>query len=335
MAAGAEKTRMLLEQVQQRLAALASPAVKRGQDAYFKGVIAHRGIKAPAVDAECKAFLASAAGDADAACLQALGLALLREPLQGAAAQWHAELRVLRGAYAGGHVFAWSTSDWICGRLLGPLIKARLQASAADGEACSRAILGWCREGSLWLRRSAVVSHLLLAKMPDDQVYPGFRATLLEALAVTVCGQERFAQASRCGCETGLGTGWVLRELGKGDEAALLQATRPRSGSLPRPAPCCGGHLPECQRTNCISLAGCLPPPPLPQFCEANLEQLSSEGLRYALEKQAVEVRRRLAAAHKERTRRRGRQEGAAGAAEQQGAPRKRARRGTVSSGKG
>ncbi|PSC71345.1 DNA alkylation repair enzyme [Micractinium conductrix] len=128
---------------------------------------------------------------------------------------WREELAELRGLYTAGHVFAWSICDSICGRLLGPLIKQLLKGPApAEGQACARAVMGWCREEALWLRRSSVVAFVTLARLPDEQVFPGFRAALLDTLAVTVKGQERFAQT---------GTGWVLREVGKGDAGQLLQ----------------------------------------------------------------------------------------------------------------
>lgn len=46
------------------------------------------------------------------------------------------------------------------------------------------------------------------------QVFSGFRSALLDALADTVRGPERFAQT---------GTGWVLREVGKADAAGMVQ----------------------------------------------------------------------------------------------------------------
>ena len=71
----------LVEAVQQRLAALGVAEVAVGQDAYFKGVIRHRGIKMPALDATCKEFLAGQQ-EAAPAELRQLGLELLRQPLQ-------------------------------------------------------------------------------------------------------------------------------------------------------------------------------------------------------------------------------------------------------------
>lgn len=253
-----------LEALQHRLQAEADAEVKVGQDGYFKGVIFHRGVKTPAVEAVCKAFLKEVA--AEPAGLRQLGLALLRQPLQedklagmlcwrqclleaGLAEQWREELRALQQIYTDGHVFAWSTCDWICGRLLAPMIKLLLKSEPAQGEACASHVLAWCRHDNLWLRRSSVVAFVTMAKLPDDKVFPGFRASLLDALAATVRGEERFAQT---------GTGWVLRELGKGDSPCMLQ------------------------------------------FVGANLEHFSREGLRYALEHQPAAVRQPLMDRHKE-----------------------------------
>lgn len=111
-----------LQSLQQQLDQAASAEVARGQDSYSKGVIRHRGISTPSVDAVLKAFLAGT--DMEPAELRALGLALLREPLQedklcgigiwqhcllrrGMAAEWRRELAALEEVYSGGHVFAW------------------------------------------------------------------------------------------------------------------------------------------------------------------------------------------------------------------------------------
>lgn len=80
--AGGAATTAAMEAFQHQLQALASPDVAAGQDAYFKHVIKHRGIKAPAVDAACKAFLRDCGNAADPAALRWLAWALLREPLQ-------------------------------------------------------------------------------------------------------------------------------------------------------------------------------------------------------------------------------------------------------------
>ena len=156
-----------------------------------------------------------------------------------------------------------STSDWVSGRLLGPLIKQLLQrGEAGQGEACARATMAWSAAPDVWLRRASAVAFVTLARLPDSQVFPGFRAALVDTLAVTVQGQERWAQVGRrdhvwagrrgrlapdaaCGVHTGhphagasplpcppqTGTGWVLRDLGKADTAQLLKVGgRERAG---------------------------------------------------------------------------------------------------------
>lgn len=150
-----------------------------------------------------------------------------------------------------------STSDWVSGRLLGPLIKQLLKrGEAGQGEACARALMAWsAAPAHVWLRRASVVGLVTMARLPDSQVFPGFRAALLDTLAVTVRGRERWDQArGPAGAEAGqqvaggvgsggsrgaphvtvpflcplpptlpqTGTGWVLREMGKGDAAQLM-----------------------------------------------------------------------------------------------------------------
>lgn len=241
-----------------------------------------------------------------------------------------------------------STCDGICSRILAPLTRRLLLAEPPTGAACARAVLAWSRHPNLWLRRTSVVAFVTLARRPDEQVrgawrqctacsaagapalnskpggtahpapmppclprlpqvFPGFRAALLEALAALVQGHERFAQT---------GAGWVLRELGKGDSQALLQASC-RAGCSGVQGPCTGERAcmhappaaallhpdaPEPHRTPAADNA--LPACPagwarLAQFVEAHLPHFSAEGLRYALEQQQPEVRQRLMAAHK------------------------------------
>jgi hypothetical protein len=49
------------------------------------------------------------------------------------------------------------------------MLKSLLRVDGGEGEAASRALLGWCREENLWLRRSSVVAFVSLAKLPDEQ----------------------------------------------------------------------------------------------------------------------------------------------------------------------
>lgn len=64
-------------------------------------------------------------------------------------------------------------SDGICGRLLAPMVMRLLKDEPSEGEACSRAIMGWRARDSLWLRRSSVVAFVTLARRPDEQARGG------------------------------------------------------------------------------------------------------------------------------------------------------------------
>ena len=82
--------------------------------------------------------------------------------------QMHARFSLLMSPPSPGR----STCDGICGRVLAPLIKLLLQSAPAEGQACSQAVMGWCRHDCLWLRRTSVVTFVTLARLPDQQASP-------------------------------------------------------------------------------------------------------------------------------------------------------------------
>ncbi len=128
-----------------------------------------------------------------------------------------------------------------------------------------QALLQWHAAQQLWRRRSALVAFAKLAKAGDGGTYPGFKEDLLAACGSLVQSQERFHQTGRClgaaacclwspwsslpaphppthpalsqcrQCRRAplprlAGTGWVLRELGKGDQDALVRFCRQHAG---------------------------------------------------------------------------------------------------------
>lgn len=90
----------------------------------------------------------------------------------------------------------WNTCDWLCVRVLGPLIERH-------GEVAARTIAGWCDAAGLWRRRAAVVAFVNLVGR-DEEPFPGCRQLVLDTCARNVTDPQRFAQT---------GVGWVLREL--------------------------------------------------------------------------------------------------------------------------
>lgn len=103
-----------------------------------------------------------------------------------------------------GHVADWNSCDWLCVRVLGPLIERH-------GEPAARIIAGWDAAPGLWRRRAAVVAFVNLVGRTEDP-FPGCRQLVLDTCASNVIDPERFAQT---------GVGWVLRELSTADAAAV------------------------------------------------------------------------------------------------------------------
>jgi len=93
-------------------------------------------------------------------------------------------------------IFDWNICDWLCVKVLGPLV-------TAEGRECAKIISKWKNGENLWLRRASVVTFVNLAKNGDSN-FPGFTEMLLENCDSLVKSGERFAQTA---------VGWALREL--------------------------------------------------------------------------------------------------------------------------
>ncbi|GMH35356.1 hypothetical protein BSKO_03224 [Bryopsis sp. KO-2023] len=124
---------------------------------------------------------------------------------------WRDELPVFVSFFEKGWICNWSSCDALCMRVLANLVKHQKEES--EKEACAQAIASWHHSDLVWQKRASVVSFVTLAKH-GDRNFPKFKEMLLEACAGVVKSNERFAQT---------GVGWVVREIGKGDEKALLE----------------------------------------------------------------------------------------------------------------
>jgi 3-methyladenine DNA glycosylase AlkD len=109
-----------------------------------------------------------------------------------------ADIDRLARPFAAGWIDDWSTCDWYCVKLLGPLV-----ARSADPQPAAEAIAEWRLAERLWQRRAAAVSFVGLAPRGDD-VYPGFVELLLTVCTANADDPARFSQTS---------VGWLLREL--------------------------------------------------------------------------------------------------------------------------
>lgn len=114
------------------------------------------------------------------------------------------DLSTIAGWFDHGHITDWNSCDWLCVRVLGPLIDRH-------GATTARTIAAWRDAPGLWRRRAAVVAFVNLAKR-EHEPFPGCRALILETCASNVTDPQRFAQT---------GVGWVLRELSTADPAAV------------------------------------------------------------------------------------------------------------------
>ena len=127
------------------------------------------------------------------------GILLMQEILLPARdIDWPTDLAAIVSLFDEGHIADWSTCDWLCVRVLGPL-------ADQQGEQCAREIASWSTTANLWRRRAAGVAFVNIARR-DPEPFPGFRHMLLNVCNDTVRSTERFAQT---------GTGWVLREISK------------------------------------------------------------------------------------------------------------------------
>jgi 3-methyladenine DNA glycosylase AlkD len=98
-------------------------------------------------------------------------------------------------------IFDWNVCDWLCIRVLGPLIEA-------NGGAAARAVSVWKSASNLWQARASVVAFVPLTNIPE------FQPLWLEACSVIIRREERFAKT---------GVGWILRELSKSNEEQMLR----------------------------------------------------------------------------------------------------------------
>ena len=113
---------------------------------------------------------------------------------------WRRDLPRLAEVFDQGHIWEWNTCDWLCVRVLGPMIES-------GGPSCAEAVVGWRHAPGLWRRRASVVTFENLAGKPE-KTSAGMVGQLLDTCQVLVADPERFSQTA---------VGWVLRELSRSE----------------------------------------------------------------------------------------------------------------------
>ena len=134
------------------------------------------------------------------------GVLFLQEILLPAGSlDWRSDLPRFARLFDEGYIRDWNVCDWLCVKVLGPLVEQQ-------GEACARAISGWREADGVWRRRASVVAFANLARQ-GDRNFPGFTEMVLDNCSHDLGSQERFAQT---------GVGWVLRELSRSEEGRVV-----------------------------------------------------------------------------------------------------------------
>ena len=101
------------------------------------------------------------------------------------------------------HLYDWSTTDWVCMRVLRPTL---LKAEDEGIKRIAKRILAWCKEDYLWKARCSVVTFAVTHRLT---VYHG---PALRSCDTLIKRQERFAKTA---------VGWFLREYSRYDPAAV------------------------------------------------------------------------------------------------------------------
>ena len=97
--------------------------------------------------------------------------------------------------FAGGYIFDWNTCDWLCVRVLTPIVN---DFSAAE----IQRIKGWSRHENYWQARAALIPFAQSSVLKDH-----YRNLEIE-MRVVIKRKERFAKTA---------VGWLLREISRFD----------------------------------------------------------------------------------------------------------------------
>jgi 3-methyladenine DNA glycosylase AlkD len=213
----------LIEKLQLRLNAHATAATREWWTNYLRGTASFRGVKMGDARKTVHAWFEeerlgehlSVGQQKDLALMlleedysedKLAGILFLQEILlPQSALDWRSDLIRFARLFDEGYICDWSTCDWFCVKVLGPLVEQQ-------GEACARTISEWREANSVWQRRASVVAFANLASK-GDQNFPGFTEMVLGSCSRLLGSQERFVQT---------GVGWVLRELSRSDQGRVI-----------------------------------------------------------------------------------------------------------------
>ena len=214
----------LIEKLQLRLNAHATAATREWWTKYLRGAASFRGVEMADVREAVHAWFRQerlgeylSVGQQKELALMLLkvdysedklaGILFFQEILLPARAlDWRSDLPRFARLFEQGYICDWSTCDWFCVKVLGPLVEQQ-------GEACARAISGWREANSMWQQRASVVAFANLAG-EGDQHFLDFTEMVLDNCTQLLGNRERFAQT---------GVGWILRELSRWDQGRIVE----------------------------------------------------------------------------------------------------------------
>jgi 3-methyladenine DNA glycosylase AlkD len=205
-----------IEALQHRLTGLASAEKKRWWERYLRHVIPFRGVNLVDIRAQLQKWypeqrigelspedqLDLAAGlFAQEYAEDKLAGVLLMEIYLLESVKWRTLLSVIEDLFRREFVFDWNVCDWLCVRVIGPLIDR-------NGIACAKRVAGWAGAKIMWQARASVVSFVNLLSVEAHI------SLVLDACDSLIRKEERFAKT---------GVGWLLRELSKRNKELVEQ----------------------------------------------------------------------------------------------------------------
>lgn len=197
-----------ISQLQKALDAIAVKKVKLWWERYLRGTIAFRGVGIPAIR-DVVATWRTQTGIAslpDAQQLQVVS-ALFESPIAEDKLAgilfiqlhlrdrlpWRMLFEFCESLYERRFIFDWNTNDWLCVRVLSPLL-------SRTGKPCASRLRDWSRAGYLWLARSGAIPFTAVAG--DD----GYLPDIQDVSETLIRRKERFAKTA---------VGWLLREVSR------------------------------------------------------------------------------------------------------------------------
>jgi hypothetical protein len=179
----------LIERLQLRLNAHATAATREWWTKYLRGAASFRGVKMADIRKAVHAWFKEerlgehlSVGQKKDLALMLLeedytedklaGILFLQEILLPARAlDGRSDLPRFARLFDEGYICDWSTCDWFCVKVLGPMVDQQ-------GEACARTISEWREANSVWQQRASVIAFANLAR-EGDKNFPGFTEMML------------------------------------------------------------------------------------------------------------------------------------------------------------